>query len=109
MQFFAPLPSRDGRRVFAVGWKPQGELVRYDAGSGHFVPYLSGISAHGALRKGIVCDRSRGTVWERQAAKARRSAPVKIGELAFSRTDLIVYASQQPQPALRDPLRGSSI
>ena len=45
MQFFAPLPSRDGRRVFAVGWKPQGELVRYDAGSGHFVPYLSGISA----------------------------------------------------------------
>ena len=46
MQFFAPLPGRDGRRVFAVGWKPQGELVRYDAGSGHFVPYLSGISAH---------------------------------------------------------------
>ncbi len=45
MQFFAPLPGRDGRRVFAVGWKPQGELVRYDAGSGHFVPYLSGISA----------------------------------------------------------------
>jgi Tol biopolymer transport system component len=45
MQFFAPLPSRDGRRVFAVGWKPQGELVRYDAGSGRFVPYLSGISA----------------------------------------------------------------
>ncbi len=45
MQFFAPLPGRDGRRVFAVGWKPQGELVRYDAGSGHLVPYLSGISA----------------------------------------------------------------
>jgi Tol biopolymer transport system component len=46
MQFLAPLPSRDGRRLFAVGWKPQGELVRYDSVSRHFVPYLGGISAH---------------------------------------------------------------
>jgi Tol biopolymer transport system component len=46
MQFLAPLPRRDGRGLFAVGWKPQGELVRYDAASGHFLPYLGGISAH---------------------------------------------------------------
>jgi dipeptidyl aminopeptidase/acylaminoacyl peptidase len=44
-QFFAPAPSRDGRKVFAVGWKPQGELVRYDSGSGHWLPYLAGMSA----------------------------------------------------------------
>jgi Tol biopolymer transport system component len=44
MQFFSPQPSRDGATVFAVGWKPQAELVRYDAASGHFVPFLSGAS-----------------------------------------------------------------
>jgi Tol biopolymer transport system component len=44
VQFFAPLPSRDGRTLFAVGWKPQGELVRYDAASGNFLPYLGGMS-----------------------------------------------------------------
>jgi len=46
MQFLAPLPARDGRGLFAVGWKPQGELVRHDPASGHFVPYLGGMSAH---------------------------------------------------------------
>ncbi len=46
MQFFAPAPGRDGRSLFAVGWKPQGELVRYDAASRLFVPFLGGMSAH---------------------------------------------------------------
>jgi len=38
-------PSRDGKKVFAVGVRPKGELVRYDRQSRQFVPYLSGISA----------------------------------------------------------------
>ena len=42
-----PLPSKDGRKLFLVGQKPLGELVRYDAKSGEFVPFLSGISADG--------------------------------------------------------------
>ncbi|HLZ50151.1 MAG TPA: protein kinase [Candidatus Acidoferrum sp.] len=42
-----PVPSRDGKKLFAQGWQPRGELVRYDAKSGHFTPYLSGISAMG--------------------------------------------------------------
>jgi Tol biopolymer transport system component len=42
-----PVPSRDGRRVFAVGEKRRGELVRYDPRLRQFAPYLSGISAHG--------------------------------------------------------------
>jgi DNA-binding winged helix-turn-helix (wHTH) protein/Tol biopolymer transport system component len=40
-----PLPSRDGRRLFALGDRRRGELVRYDTKSGQFVPYLGGISA----------------------------------------------------------------
>jgi Tol biopolymer transport system component len=47
LNFWNPVPSRDGRKVFAVGEKQRGELVRYDPHSAQFVPYLSGISAHG--------------------------------------------------------------
>ena len=42
-----PVPSRDGKRLFVQGWRPRGQLVRYDAKSGQFAPYLSGISAMG--------------------------------------------------------------
>jgi Tol biopolymer transport system component len=45
MSFFAPLPSPDGKKLFVVGVQARGELVRYDARSHEFVPYLSGISA----------------------------------------------------------------
>ena len=40
-----PVPSRDGKEVFAVGIKQRGQLVRYDVNSKQFVPILSGISA----------------------------------------------------------------
>jgi serine/threonine protein kinase/Tol biopolymer transport system component len=45
LDFWSPIPSKDGKRIFAGGTQFRGELVRYDAKSGHFVPYLSGISA----------------------------------------------------------------
>jgi Tol biopolymer transport system component len=45
MNLLSPLPSPDGRRLFVLGVQPRGELVRYDSTTGHFVPYLSGISA----------------------------------------------------------------
>jgi len=38
-------PSRDGKQIFALGSRRRGELVRYDANSQKFVPYLFGISA----------------------------------------------------------------
>lgn len=38
-------PSRDGRRLFAVGDQRKGKLARYDAVSKQFVPYLSDLSA----------------------------------------------------------------
>jgi Tol biopolymer transport system component len=46
MNFWSPIPSKDGKRIFAGGTQPRGELVRYDAKAGHFVPYLSGIPAN---------------------------------------------------------------
>ena len=45
LQFHYPLPSTDGKKLFAVGVQPRVELVRYDAKSGELVPYLGGISA----------------------------------------------------------------
>ena len=44
---FCPLPSTDGHKLFVVTSHVRGELVRYDASTRQFVPYLSGISAIG--------------------------------------------------------------
>lgn len=43
--FMNPLPSKDGKKLFVVGVQPRAELVRYDAKSNDFVPYLGGVSA----------------------------------------------------------------
>ena len=66
-----PVPSRDGKRLFVEGWQPRAELVRYDAKSGQFAPYLAGISAMGLdfSRDGqwvAYNDFTQGTVWRSQ-------------------------------------------
>ena len=45
MTFADPLPGKDGKKLFVVGGLGRGELTRYDAKSGQFVPFLGGISA----------------------------------------------------------------
>jgi len=45
MNFSSPMPSADGRKLFVAGELRRGELSRYDAKSGQFLPFLSGISA----------------------------------------------------------------
>ncbi len=45
LNYYSPVPSPDGRKLFAVGEQKRGELVRYDAKTQQFVPYLSGMSA----------------------------------------------------------------
>jgi Tol biopolymer transport system component/DNA-binding winged helix-turn-helix (wHTH) protein len=45
ISFFAPLPSNDGKTIFAVGTLDQGQLMRYDGKTHGWVPYLGGISA----------------------------------------------------------------
>ena len=63
-----PVPSRDGKKLFVQGWRPRGELLRYDAKSKQLTPYLSGISAMGLdfSRDGewvAYNDASDGTMW----------------------------------------------
>lgn len=43
LDFWLPVPSRDGKRIFALGGQPRSEVLRYDGRS--FVPYLGGVSA----------------------------------------------------------------
>ena len=45
MSLYSPIPGKDGKKLFVVGRTYRGELTRYDAKSGQFSPYLSGISA----------------------------------------------------------------
>jgi Tol biopolymer transport system component/DNA-binding winged helix-turn-helix (wHTH) protein len=62
----APVPSLDGSRLFVLGTKRRGELVRYDAKAGQFVPYLKGLSA-------LDVDFSRDGQWVTYAASPDRS------------------------------------
>jgi DNA-binding winged helix-turn-helix (wHTH) protein len=41
-QFFAPLPGRDGRSIFAIGSESVQQLQRYDLRAGTFTSYLAG-------------------------------------------------------------------
>ena len=43
--FQGPLPSKDGKSLFASGVVQRGEVVRYDPQSKQFVPFLFGLSA----------------------------------------------------------------
>jgi len=45
MSIALPVPSPDGKKLFADGYVPRGELVVYDNRSHQFLPFLSGISA----------------------------------------------------------------
>jgi Tol biopolymer transport system component/DNA-binding winged helix-turn-helix (wHTH) protein len=44
-QWDMPIPGRDGKKIFASGVTPRGELVRFDIESKAFQPFLGGISA----------------------------------------------------------------
>ncbi len=45
LSFESPQPSSDGKRIYTIGSQLRAELVRYDAKSGQFIPYLGGTSA----------------------------------------------------------------
>jgi eukaryotic-like serine/threonine-protein kinase len=45
LSYRSAVASRDGKRIFAVGIKWRGELVRYDVNAKQFVPLLAGVAA----------------------------------------------------------------
>jgi len=88
MNVGAPVPSRDGKKLFVQGWQPRGELVRYDAKSGHFAPYLSGISAMGLDFSSdgewvAYNDGTDGTMWRSRVDGAEKLQLVIAPMLAY--------------------------
>jgi Tol biopolymer transport system component len=47
LNYYSPVPSLDGKKLFVVGSQPRGELQRFDVKSRQFASYLPGISAEG--------------------------------------------------------------
>jgi eukaryotic-like serine/threonine-protein kinase len=47
LNYYAPLPSADAKRLFVIGSQPRGELSRLDSKTQQFGPYLSGSSIEG--------------------------------------------------------------
>jgi Tol biopolymer transport system component/predicted Ser/Thr protein kinase len=45
LNFGSPVPSRDGKKLFVQSWQPHAEMVRYDAKSGAFFPFVAGAGA----------------------------------------------------------------
>jgi serine/threonine protein kinase/Tol biopolymer transport system component len=45
LNFYAPQPSLDGKKIYVIGEQPRSELVRYDVRTHQFTPYLGGIPA----------------------------------------------------------------
>lgn len=45
MNFESPLVSADGRRIYAIGWQPMGELARLSRAERTLIPYAGGPSA----------------------------------------------------------------
>ena len=66
INYFAPVVSRDGKQIFVKGAIPRGEIVRYEAHSRQFVPYLAGVSAEDL-------DFSRDGAWVTYVAYPQRT------------------------------------
>ena len=47
LSYSEPVSSVDGKKLFAIGSQPRGELARFNQKTQQFEPYLSGISADG--------------------------------------------------------------
>jgi Tol biopolymer transport system component/DNA-binding winged helix-turn-helix (wHTH) protein len=78
LSYHVPVPSKDGKRLFVVGMQPRDELVRYDAKSRRFVPYLTHITPAGVVafsRDGdwvTYIKPPEGTLWRSRADGSQR-------------------------------------
>ena len=82
----APLPNRDGRKVFFIGATRRNELVRYDLKTKSFVPYFPGLSAEGVTfspdgKRVAYVSYPQGVLWQSNADGSDRH------ELSFPPTE----------------------
>jgi len=106
LNFYAPLPSLDGKKLFVVGQQRRGELVRYDLKSQQIAPFLSGVSASEVdfSRDGkwvAYVQFPESTLWRSKADGSERTQltfpPVEAHEPHWSPAgDQIAFVDAQP-------------
>jgi DNA-binding winged helix-turn-helix (wHTH) protein/Tol biopolymer transport system component len=103
-----PIPSKDGRKIFALGLSPRGELSRFDPKTKQFQQFLGGISAQGIVfsndGKSIAyVSYPEGTLWK---ADRDGSNPVQLTDPPMEAilprwspdSKLISFAFEYPGP-----------
>ena len=106
MTFAQPVPSNDGKKVFAVGVLSRGELNRYDAKSKQFLPFLSGMSVDGVSfskdgRWVVYTNFPDGTLWRSKVDGSQRIQltyePLRVGLPSWSPDGRqIVFSASAP-------------
>jgi Tol biopolymer transport system component len=106
MSLSLPLPSKDGKKLFAMGAKLRIELVRYDAKSRQYVPYMDGISAIGVTHSSdgnwvAYVAYPEGTLWRSKVDGSERLqltfAPMEVLAPRWSpEGKQIVFMGRQP-------------
>ncbi len=106
MNYYQPIPSRNGKSIFAIGAQPSGELVRYDAERKEFVPFLGGRSFAflAFTRDGqwlAYVDYPEGTLWRARSdgtdGLQLTFPPLQVGSPRWSRDGKrIAFHAKQP-------------
>jgi len=105
----SPLASRDAKRLFALGVRFRGELVRYDDKSHQFVPWLGGISATSVTfspdREWVAyASFPEGILWKSKIDGSQRTqltfSPMEVNAPRWSRDGRrIAFMGRQPDEA----------
>jgi Tol biopolymer transport system component len=109
VNYYEPIPSRNGKSILAIGVQPSGELVRYDSARKDFVPFLGGRSlAHLAFshdRRWLAyVAYPEGTLWRAHSDGTQpvqlTFAPLQVGSPCWSADDkwIAFHAVQAGRP-----------
>jgi Tol biopolymer transport system component len=106
VDYYQPVPSRDAKKILAIGVEPLGELVRYDSTRDDFVPFLGGRSlSHVSFsndRKWVAyVTYPEGTLWRARSDGSEplqlTAPPLRVGLSRWSPDDKqITFHAIQP-------------